>query len=148
MSEIKAQLTNSMKEAMRAKDKERLSTIRMALSAIKQIEIDEQIVVDDERSLKILDKMVKQRREAAKQYVEAERQELADKELAEVEVIKDFLPAQLSDSEQNTLITDAITKTGATEMKDMGKIMGVLRNQVQGRVDMSAFSAKIKAHLS
>lgn len=148
MSEIKAHLTSAMKDAMRAREKERLGTIRMALSAIKQIEIDEQITLDDIGALKTLDKMVKQRREAAKQYIEAERQELADKELAEVEILKDFLPEQLRDDEQDKLITDVITQTGASEMKDMGKIMGLLRGKVQGRVDMGTFSAKIKQHLS
>lgn len=141
-------LTEAMKDAMRAKDKERLGVIRMALAAFKQIEVDERIEVDDARALIILDKMVKQRRESAQQYSKAERQDLADIENAEIIVIQDFLPQALTEQELNSLIDDAISNSGASSMKDMGKVMGTLKPKVQGRTDMGLLSKLIKAKLN
>lgn len=148
MSAIHDSLKEAMKDAMRAKQKERLSTIRLALSAIKQVEVDTRETLDDAAVLAILDKLVKQRRDSIKQYEDADRQELADIEKAEIVVLQDFLPAPLTDEEVNALIEDAVNKTGAESMKDMGKVMGLLKPQLQGRADMGAVSGKIKARLS
>ncbi len=148
MSDLKATINDAMKEAMRAKDKARLTTIRLALAAIKQIEVDKRIELDDTAILAILDKMVKQRRESIKMYEEAGRQELADVEHAEIAVLQDFLPQPLTDAEIDQLIEDAIAKTGAESIRDMGKVMGILKPQLQGRADMGPVSGKIKARLS
>ncbi len=148
MSDLKASINNAMKEAMRAKDKARLTTIRLALAAIKQIEVDKRIELDDTAILAILDKMVKQRRESIKMYEEAGRQELADVEHAEIAVIQDFLPQPLTDAEIDQLIDDAVAKSGAESIRDMGKVMGILKPQLQGRADMGPVSGKIKARLS
>ena len=141
-------LKNAQKDAMRAKDKVRLGTIRMAVAAIRQREIDEQITLDDAAILGVLTKMVKQRQDAASQYDQAERPELAETERKEIAVIETFLPQPLSDEELNALIDDAMTQTGATGMQDMGKVMGFLKPKVQGRTDMGALSSKIKARLA
>lgn len=133
---------------MRAKDKVRLGTIRMALAAIKQKEIDEQITLDDTAILAVLTKMVKQRVDAASQFDAANRDDLASKEREEIVVIEAFLPKPLSEDELNSLIDDAMASTGASGMQDMGKVMGVLKPQVQGRADMGALSGKIKARLN
>ena len=148
MSAIHDRLKEAMKEAMRAKEKERLTTIRLALSAVKQVEVDTRETLDDAAILAILDKLVKQRRDSIKQYEDAGRQELADVEKAEIEVLQEFLPKPLTDEEINALIEDAVAKTGAESMKDMGKVMGMLKPQLQGRADMGAVSGKIKARLS
>jgi uncharacterized protein YqeY len=147
VSDIKARLTQAMKEAMRAKDSERLGTVRMALSALKQVEVDERIELDDARVLAILDKQVKQRIDAAKQYRDANREDLAAKEDAEVVVLREFLPQPLTDDEIAALIEEAISQTGASSMQDMGKVMGILKPKLQGRADMGAVSGKIKARL-
>ncbi|MBT00275.1 MAG: glutamyl-tRNA amidotransferase [Oceanospirillaceae bacterium] len=144
MAELKAQISEAMKDAMRAKDKERLSTIRLILSDIKRIEVDERIELDDARVLQVLDKMVKQRRDSIAQYQAAERPELADKEQQELEVIKTFLPQPLSDEEINAIVDDAIASTGAASMADMGKVMGVIKPKLQGRADMGAVSKLVK----
>ncbi len=146
-STIKSALSDAMKAAMRAKDKERLAVIRMALSAFKQIEVDERIDVDEERSLQLVDKMVKQRRESLRQYKEANRMDLAEVEAAEIETLQEFLPQALSESELETLAKDAIQQSGAEGMKDMGKVMGILKPQIQGRADMGAVSKLIKSLL-
>lgn len=148
MSDIKDRLTAAMKDAMRAKDSARLGVIRMALAAFKQIEVDERIEVSDERALVLLDKLVKMRQEAARQFADAHRQDLADKELAEIEVLRTFLPAPLSDAEVDALIDAAVAATGAQGMADMGKVMGQLKPQLQGRADMAAVSQRIKARLT
>ena len=148
MSELVNQVKQAMKDAMRAKQKERLSTIRMIQAEFKRVEVDERIDVDDERALAILDKMAKQRRDAAKQYLEAERPELAAKEEAEIAVLQDFLPQQLSDAEIATIIEQAIQSTGASGMQDMGKLMGAVKPQVQGRADMGTVSQLVKAKLA
>jgi hypothetical protein len=148
MSTFKAQLTDAMKEAMRSQDKERLGTIRLALAAFKQIEVDERIELDDARSLGVLEKMVKQRRESVSAFEQGGRPELAAKELAEIAVLQTFLPAQLTDTEIDTLINDAIAETDAKEARDMGKVMNVLRPKLAGRADTGAVSQKVKAKLS
>ena len=137
-----------MKVAMRAKDKERLKTIRMAIAAVKQREIDERITLTDQDVLNILVKMVKQRRDAAKQYEDANRQDLADIELYEITVIEDFLPQPLTSDEVDSLIKSAIEQTGATSMQEMGKVMALLKPQVQGRADLGKISGLIKAAFS
>jgi uncharacterized protein YqeY len=144
---LKQQITEAMKDAMRAKAKERLGAIRLIQADIKRIEVDERIEVDDDRLLAILDKMVKQRRDSIKQYEDAGRQELADKEQAEIDVIQEFLPAQLGDDELAQLVADAVAASGAQSMQDMGKVMAVLKPQVQGRADMGAVSKAVKAKL-
>lgn len=141
-------LKNAQKDAMRAKDKVRLGTIRMAMAAIKQREIDEQITLDDAGILAILTKMVKQRQDAAAQYDAAGRDDLASTERAEIAVVESFLPQALSDEELASLIDEAMASTGASGMQDMGKVMGFLKPKVQGRTDMGALSGKIKARLN
>ncbi len=148
MESLKEHIKGEMKNAMKAKDKERLGVIRMILAAIKQIEVDERIELDDARTIVVLDKMLKQRRESIKQFRDAGRDDLADKEESEVTVIKDFLPQPLSEQEIDALISKAIAETGAASIKDMGKIMGLLKPQMAGRADMSIVSSRIKALLS
>ena len=145
---MKTTLKDAMKEAMRAKDKPRLSAIRLVQAEIKRVEVDERIDIDDARVLAILDKMVKQRRDSITQYEAAGRQELADIEIAEINVIQDFLPTALTDAEIAELVKSAISLTGATSMADMGKVMGILRPQVQGRADTGAVSGLVKAALN
>ncbi|MEQ8315342.1 MAG: GatB/YqeY domain-containing protein [Gammaproteobacteria bacterium] len=147
-STLKTQITESMKDAMRAKDKERLGTVRLMLSEIKRIEVDERIDPDDARIISILDKMVKQRRDSINQYVDGGRQELADKEQAEINVIQEFLPQPLSDEEVDAIVQHAISDTSATSMADMGKVMGLVKPQVVGKADMGTVSQKVKAALS
>ena len=148
MSEIKATIKTAMKEAMRAKDKPRLTTIRSMQAEVKRIEIDERIELDDSRILAILDKMLKQRRDSISQFEAAERTDLADIEKAEVLVIQEFLPEALSAEEIDQLVTDAIANTGAEGMKDMGKVMAVLKAPMQGRANMGEVSKLIKAKLA
>jgi len=148
MSEsILDQLTEHMKAAMRAKDKERLGVIRLALAAIKQKEIDERVTLDDSGVLAVLDKMVKQRRESIRQYRDANREDLAEKEEFEINVLQDYLPTALTDDELQQIIAHAIKESGATSVKDMGKLMALLKPQVQGRADMSAVSKIVKEKL-
>jgi uncharacterized protein YqeY len=138
----------AMKAAMKAREKERLGTIRLILSEFKRIEVDERIEIDDARALTILDKMVKQRRDSIEQFEAAGRTELADKEKAEIAVIQEYLPVQLSDDEINTMINAAIAATDATGMAAMGQIMGQLKPQLQGRADVGAVSQMVKARLT
>lgn len=145
---LKARIKDEMKEAMKARDKQRLAVIRLIQSEIKRIEVDERIDIDDERLLVVLDKMCKQRRDSVKQYEDAGRTELADQEKYEITVIQEYLPAQLSEDELATLIEETISATGAAGMQDMGKVMGSLKAKVQGRADMAAVSKLIKAKLS
>ena len=145
---MKQQINDAMKAAMRAKDKPRLGAIRLIQADIKRIEVDERIDVDDARVLAILDKMVKQRRDSITQYEAAGRQELADIEIAEINVIQDFVPTALTDAEIAELVQSAISQTGAASMADMGKVMGILRPQVQGRADTGAVSGLVKAALN
>ncbi|MFT4861829.1 MAG: hypothetical protein ACI95C_001040 [Pseudohongiellaceae bacterium] len=146
-SPLKQKITEAMKDAMRAKDKARLGAIRLALSEIKRIEVDERIEPDDSRIVSVLDKMVKQRRESIRQFEAASRQELVDQEQLEIGVLQDFLPQALTDAELDVIISQAISESGAATMQDMGKVMGLVRPQVVGRADMGAVSAKIKASL-
>ena len=145
---MKQTIHDAMKEAMRAKDKARLGAIRLMQAEFKRIEVDERIEIDDARVLAVLDKMVKQRRDSINQYESAGRQELADLEIAEIAVIKDFLPAALSDEEITEMIAAAIDQTGASSMADMGKVMGIIKPQIQGRADAGAVSGLIKAALT
>jgi len=146
-SPLKESLTSAMKDAMRAKDKQRLGTVRLALAEIKRVEVDERIDPDDSRIITILDKMVKQRRESIKQYEAAGRDELAAVEQAEIVVLQEFLPAALSEEELSAIIQAAISETGAESIKDMGKVMGLVKPQVLGKADMAAVGAQIKALL-
>ena len=145
---LKALITSEMKVAMRAKDKPRLGTIRLIQAEIKRLEVDERIELDDARVLAILDKMSKQRRDSLSQFKAAGRDDLADQEQLELDVIAEFLPAALSDAELETLINQAIADSGAQAMPDMGKVMAILKPQVQGRADMGSVSKQIKARLS
>ncbi|MGH8399602.1 MAG: GatB/YqeY domain-containing protein [Gammaproteobacteria bacterium] len=144
---LKDKITNDMKDSMRAGDKPRLGVIRLILAAIKQREVDERIMLDDTQVLAVLDKMVKQRRDSVTQFQAGKRQDLADKEQAEIELIQTYLPAQLSEAELDTLVADAIKTSGAAGIKDMGKVMGLLKPKVQGRADMGQVSARIKSRL-
>lgn len=144
----KIAIETAMKDAMRAKDKATLGTIRLILAEIKRIEVDERIDVDDQRVIATLDKMLKQRRDSIEQYRNADRGDLAEIEEQEMTVIQTFLPAQLSDDEIAELVATAISQSGAESMKDMGKVMGILKPQLQGRADLGAVSGKIKAALS
>lgn len=144
---LKPHLQDDMKTAMKAGDKVRLGVIRLILAAIKQREIDERIELDDSQVLAVLDKMMKQRRDSIAQYSAAGREDLANIERFEVEVIQGYLPAALSADELNRLLDAALASSGASAMSDMGKVMAVLRPQVQGRADMGAVSAMIKQRL-
>lgn len=147
-SALKAGITDAMKDAMRARDKGRLSTIRLILADIKKVEVDERIELDDTRIVAILDKMVKQRRESIKQYEAAGRSELAAVEQAEIAVIQDFLPEAMAEDELHTIISKAIDETGASSMQDMGAVMNLVRPQVMGRADMGQVSQLVKKLLT
>ena len=144
---LKERITDDMKAAMRAGEKERLGLIRMITSAIKQREVDERIVLDDIQVLSVLEKMIKQRKESLVQFQAGNRQDLVDKEAAEVTLLQGYLPSQLSDAEIDALISDAIGATGAASVKDMGKVMGLIKAKAQGRADLGQVGAKIKAKL-
>jgi len=148
MSDLKSQLKDAQKAAMRAKDKARLTVIRGMLAAIKRIEVDERIELDDARILSVLDKMLKQRRDSISQFEAAGRNDLADQEKYEMGVVQEFMPAQLTLAEIDALIAAAIAATGANSMQDMGKVMGQLKPQLQGRADLGKVSAQIKASLT
>jgi uncharacterized protein YqeY len=147
-SESKIIIEQAMKTAMRAKDKERLGTIRLILAEIKRIEVDERIDLDGPAIIVLLDKMLKQRRDSISQFEQAGRDDLANKEASEIEVIQSFLPAQLSDTEISQLIDDAIAQSGAQGMQDMGKVMGLLKPQLQGRANIGQVSGDIKKRLA
>ncbi len=144
---LKQQILDDVKTAMKAGDKDRLGVLRMLTAAFKQREVDERIELTDSDSLAIVEKLIKQRRESARMYRDGGREELAAKEEAEIGILETYLPAQLGDAEIDAMIAEAIAATGATEMKDMGKVMGVLKPKMQGKADMSAVSARIKAKL-
>ena len=145
---LKERITEDMKAAMRAGEKDRLATIRLVLAAVKQIEVDERIQLDDAQVLSVLEKMIKMRKESVAQFQAGNRADLVDKENAEIAVIGAYLPQQLSDSELDALIAEAIAATGATSVKDMGKAMGVIKAKAAGRADMATVGAKLKAKLS
>ena len=147
-STLRDSITAAMKAAMKARDKERLGTIRLIQAEFKRIEVDERIEVDDTRALAVLDKMIKQRRDSADQYSRAGREELAAQENYEIGVIQEFLPAQLSEAELSALVDEAIAASGATGMQAMGAVMGQLKPQLQGRADIGAASQLVKARLT
>lgn len=144
---LKDRILQDVKDAMRAKDKPRLATLRLITAAIKQQEVDERIELDDTQVLALLDKMCKQRRESISQFEKAARDDLIAQEVSELDIIQTYLPEQLGDDEIAALIDTAMTATGASSIKDMGKVMGQLKPELQGRADMSAVSAMIKAKL-
>jgi len=144
---LTATVKDAVKAAMRAKEKERLSALRLITAEFKKVEVDERIEVDDARALQILDKMCKQRRDSIQQYQDAGREELAAVEQAEIDVISEFLPEAMSDDELAQLVTDAIAQSGAAGMQDMGKVMGILKPKVQGRADMGQVSQMVKSQL-
>lgn len=146
-SAIQQAINDAVKDAMRAKAKERLSTLRLVTAEFKRIEVDERIELDDARVLAVLDKMVKQRRDSAKQYSDNGRPELAEQELFEISVIQEYLPQQLSEAEVRTLIQETATTLDAKSMADMGKLMGAVKPKVQGRADMGLVSQLVKAQL-
>ena len=144
---LKGKITDDMKSAMKAGDKDRLRAVRLILAAIKQIEVDTRTDLDDAAVLSILDKMVKQRRDSVEQFQKGGRDDLVNIELAEIAVIETYLPEQMSDEELDTLINEVISATGAETIRDMGKVMGQIKSKAAGRADMGAVGAKVKARL-
>jgi uncharacterized protein YqeY len=144
---LKERITDDMKAAMRSGEKERLGVIRMITSAIKQREVDERITLDDTQVLSVLEKMIKQRKESLVQFQAGHRQDLVDKESAEIVLLQGYLPSQLSAAEIDALISDTIAATGAASIKDMGKVMAIIKGKAQGRADLAQVGAKIKARL-
>ena len=145
---LKSQITDDMKTAMKAGDKDRLKVIRLILAAIKQIEVDQRTELDDAAVLQVLNKMVKQRRDSVTQFTDGGRDDLAAIELAEITVLDNYLPEQLSADELDELVEDAIRASGATTIRDMGKVMGIVKARAEGRADMGAAGAKVKARLN
>lgn len=145
---LKERITEDMKTAMRAKDSERLGTIRMITSAIKQREVDERIQLDDTQVLAVVEKMIKMRKESIAQFASGGREDLVAKENKEIELLQAYMPAQLSEAEVDALVLEAIAQSGATSIKEMGKAMALLKQKAQGRTDMAAASGKLKAKLS
>jgi hypothetical protein len=148
MSELKKKIQDAVISSMKAGDKERLAVVRLISSAMKQVEVDERIELDDSRVIAILDKMVKQRRESISQFKAAGRDDLVDKESFEIDVIQEFLPQALSEEEVDSIVRQAIEQTGAETIKDMGKVMGLVKPQIIGRADMGEVSGRIKSILS
>ena len=146
-SGLKNQINEDMKNAMRAKDKERLGVIRLILAAIKQREVDERITLDDTQVVVVLEKMLKQRRDSIEQFEKAGRDDLANVEKFEVGIIQGYMPAEMDEAELDSLIREIVTATGASSMKDMGKVMAELKPKVQGRADMGKVSQKVKAFM-
>jgi uncharacterized protein len=147
LATLKERITDDMKAAMRSGEKERLGVIRMITSGIKQREVDERISLDDAQVLSVLEKMIKQRKESVEQFKAGNRQDLADKEAAEITLLQGYMPSQLSAQELDALINDAVAASGAASIKDMGKVMAIIKTKAQGRADMGAVGAKIKAKL-
>lgn len=148
MADIKSSIADDVKAAMRSKDKEKLAALRLIQAAFKQKEVDERIALNDVQCIAILDKMAKQHRDSINQFQEASREDLVKKERFELNIIEAYLPARLTDEEIASMIDTTISQTGAESMKDMGKVMGILKGELQGRADMSQVSALIKARLS
>lgn len=148
MADIKSQISDDVKAAMRSKEKRQLGALRLIQAAFKQKEVDERIELNDEHCIVILDKMAKQHRDSIDQFQQASRDDLVEIEQFELDIIETYLPAQLADDEINTLIEGAISETGAESIKDMGKVMGLLKGKLQGRADMGKVSSLIKARLS
>ena len=147
-SVLKTRITDDVKTAMRSKDKQRLGTLRLLTAAIKQIEVDQRIELDNDQIIAVIEKMLKQRKDSIEQFEKAGRNELAEIEINEVAILKEFMPEQMSEADIDALIDDAISSTGASAMKDMGKVMGILKPKLAGKADMGAVSGKIKAKLS
>ncbi|MDX1519910.1 MAG: GatB/YqeY domain-containing protein [Gammaproteobacteria bacterium] len=147
MAELKQQINDQVKAAMRDKNRERLGTLRLITAAIKQKEVDDRIELDDTQVLAVLDKMSKQLRDSISQYRKAGRDDLVVKEEKELEIVQEFLPQPLDDGEINALIDEAIQSSGASTMKDMGKVMGLLKPKLQGRADMAAISSRVRERL-
>jgi uncharacterized protein YqeY len=147
-SPIKSQIETAVKEAMKARDKQRLGVLRLMMAEFKRVEVDERVELDDTRVLAILDKMTKQRKDSLEQYQNAGRDDLAEQEQFELTVIDEYTPEALSDAEIEALVKEAVTETGATSMKDMGALMANLRPKLQGRADMGAVSQLVKQQLS
>jgi len=146
---LKGQILDDVKIAMKAGEKDRLKVLRLISAAIKQVEVDERREVDDDADvLGILNKMVKQRRDSINQFEQGNRQDLADIEKSELEVIGDYLPEQMSDEDLDKMVDDAISATGAEGIRDMGKVMGSIKAKAEGRADMAAVGAKVKARLN
>jgi uncharacterized protein YqeY len=145
---LKGQITEDMKSAMKAGEKDRLKVVRLIMAAIKQVEVDQRIELDDAAVLSVLDKMVKQRRDSVEQFEKGNRQDLADIEKAEIAVLETYLPEQLSDAELDALVEETISATGAESIRDMGKVMGQIKGKAAGRADMGAVGAKVKARLA
>lgn len=145
---LKLSITDAMKDALRAQDKPRLSTLRLMLSELKRIEVDERIDLPEDRIISILDKMIKQRRDSVKQYTDGKRMDLADIESAEIEVIQEFMPTALSEAEISEIVSKAVAAIGAASMQDMGKVMNEVRPQLAGRADMAVVSQLVKQQLS
>lgn len=148
MSDLKKQIQDAVISAMKSGDKERLKVIRLMTSSMKQIEVDERVELDDARVIAILDKMVKQRRESISQFKTAGRDDLVQQESLEIDIIQEFLPQALSEEEIDTIVNQAIDQTGASSIKDMGKVMGLVKPQIIGRADMGEVSGRIKSMLS
>ena len=144
---LKGAIQEDMKTAMKAGEKDRLKVVRLILSAIKQQEVDQRVELDDAAVLSIINKMVKQRRDSISQFRSGNRNDLADAEESEIEVLETYLPEQLSDAEIESIVEDAISTTGATSMRDMGKVMGIVKQKAEGRADLGAVSGKVKARL-
>jgi uncharacterized protein len=144
---LKERITEDMKTAMRSGEKDRLAVIRLLQAAIKQIEVDERIVLDDAKVTSVLEKMIKQRKESIVAFEKGARADLVAKETAEIAILQPYLPAQLSDAELDAIIAEAIASTGAASIKDMGKVMGVVKTRAAGKADMGAVGARIKAKL-
>jgi uncharacterized protein YqeY len=148
MSELKTRITEDMKAAMKGGDKPRLGTIRLILAALKQVEVDERVTLDDSRIVHILEKMLKQRRDSVTQYEAAKREDLAGQERYEMEIIEAYMPAQLSAAEVDAIVAAAVRETGATSMRDMGKVMALVKERAAGRADMGELSQRVKAKLA
>ena len=144
---LRERITDEMKAAMRSGDKDRLGLIRMLQAAIKQREVDERITLDDTQTLSVIEKMIKQRKESVVQFQAGGRQDLVDKETAEIALLQTYMPTALSDGEIDAIIGEAIASSGAASIKDMGTVMGLVKAKAQGRADMAAVGAKIKAKL-
>ena len=147
MADIKTQISNDVKDAMRSKDKDRLAALRLILAAFKQKEVDERIELSDEQSISVLNKMAKQHRDSIEQFGQANRDDLIKKERLELDIIESYLPEKLSEEEVNLLIDEAISETGANSVKDMGKVIGLLKGKLQGQADMGEVSRLIRGKL-
>ncbi len=145
---LKGQITDDMKSAMKAGEKDRLKVVRLMMAAIKQVEVDKRVELDDAGVLAVLDKMVKQRRDSVEQFVKGGREDLATIERAEIEVLENYLPEQLTEAELTALVDEVIAATGAESIRDMGKVMGQIKSKAAGRADMGAVSATVKERLN